>query len=1039
MGKCQCTTGKHKQCSRNAKESSQYCFQHQSCKVPIQKSERSPQFQKPFSPPKPKPIVKSPPKPKPKPEPIVKSPPKPKPEPIVKSPPNPNMNTVLQRIRLAKENHETSLDLSYFRLINLPVELFKLSSLTRLDLNYNQLVNIPKEIGQLSALTELYLYMNQLVDIPKEIGQLSSLTYLNLNNNRLEDIPKEIGQLSSLTTLYLSHNKLLAIPKEICQLSSLTTLYLGNNQLVDIPKEIGQLSSLTKLYLNNNKLTSLPIELIQLKQANIYYSVNPIKYIPPNLLQFLQLNHNYTVPKPVKNPRNLINLSGPQYFAYYPNILGRRVLLLGESHSTQNICPPTQDVYEVQDWLWDLTQHVPSEKCLDIMVEHDYTERVHKPAEVKSLVQLKNYSAPLYAIYDKFKPCHTKNIQIKKNCVGHQTRYHFTDPRVIDGSHQQLVTIYQSVRRHPEICQITKKHPFKSIIEYLLGMGKTDLKLTQLNNLFEELRILGGLPRTALNGLDLSIQKYHNIIDKLAKKIDPRINAELINQALLSHYMSLDCSYHVSVLAYVMFDQYTLFRLFSQYSEATLPRGPSGCQSQIENCIIYSGQAHSLTFFYVFKQLFSVLPDLLFDISNMDRCLKLHGFDFFSPNKKPVDYTAYTQSTPVYQKLLQHFDAKMINHLSVKNLHELDALIGNCGRAKIADQKRCVILDSFQGRKRINNKFNPDQDLKNLIRLWHPIYFVFLPVEVAKIVETYVQCGLHHDPTTPKARKLIDELIYHYNHGLKSPYRLVTDFRIQPQPQPKANPTPLWMSELPEYQFISMLGQGGFGEVVSAKNMTTGDTEVIKRINKSKISKKNFMRELNALQTLKEHCELYLLCYHSHKETKNNYYIISEVLNDYYTLDLLSVFGRLDLKDHKKIASIKILTQNMRKGLKVLHQLGWSHRDIKPTNILFNKYTSNIKYIDFGLMCDHDEDCKALGSSGTPHYMAPEVASTSSLTLKQSQLIDLWALGVTIYELMTGKKYMLSGKSKTDLEAEDKIIPFLDLLALNPNDRVNNI
>jgi hypothetical protein len=157
------------------------------------------------------------------------------------------MATALQqRIRLAKENHETSLNLSYLGLSELPLKLF----------------------------------------------ELNSLTYLNLTGNKLVDIPKEIGQLTSLTGLYLGYNQLVNIPKEIGQLSSLTKLYLYNNQLVAIPKEIGQLSSLTKLYLWINQLTSLPIELMQLRQVEINYSNNLIEYIPPNLLRFLKYDRN---------------------------------------------------------------------------------------------------------------------------------------------------------------------------------------------------------------------------------------------------------------------------------------------------------------------------------------------------------------------------------------------------------------------------------------------------------------------------------------------------------------------------------------------------------------------------------------------------------------------------------------------------------------------------------------------------------------------------------------------------------------------------
>jgi hypothetical protein len=231
----------------------------------------------------------------------------------------------LQRIQLAKETNETSLDLSNLGLNELPVELFELSSLTVLNLGINNLVNIPKEIGQLSSLTKLYLDYNLLVNIPKEINQLSALTELYLDYNQLVDIPKEIGQLSSLTKFYLNNNQLVNIPKEIGQLSSLTELYLFKNRLVAIPREIGQLNLLTYLSIWDNQLTSLPIELIQLRQVEIAYFGNPIEYIPPNLLRFLQHDqndyqkvysdkqnvHNHSIQEGISNSINYIMTQKP--------------------------------------------------------------------------------------------------------------------------------------------------------------------------------------------------------------------------------------------------------------------------------------------------------------------------------------------------------------------------------------------------------------------------------------------------------------------------------------------------------------------------------------------------------------------------------------------------------------------------------------------------------------------------------------------------------------------------------------------------------
>ena len=74
------------------------------------------------------------------------------------------------------------------------------------------------------------------------------------------------------------------------------------------------------------------------------------------------------------------------------------------------------------------------------------------------------------------------------------------------------------------------------------------------------------------------------------------------------------------------------------------------------------------------------------------------------------------------------------------------------------------------------------------------------------------------------------------------------------------------------------------------------------------------------------------------------------------------------------------------------------HRDIKPENILFcsNGY---IKLTDFGIARTWSPN-NSNDTSGTPGYMAPEVVNAKPHGL----VVDFWALGVIIYELMNGKR-----------------------------------
>lgn len=126
---------------------------------------------------------------------------------------------------------------------------------------------------------------------------------------------------------------------------------------------------------------------------------------------------------------------------------------------------------------------------------------------------------------------------------------------------------------------------------------------------------------------------------------------------------------------------------------------------------------------------------------------------------------------------------------------------------------------------------------------------------------------------------------------------------------------------------------------------------------------------------------------------KDNLFIVMEFVPGGELASALKKLHRL----HEAIA--RKITMCLLEALQYLHEQGIVHRDIKPANCLLTADGMAVKIADFGFAVMVGPTSCLTESCGTPAYIAPEVF----LGENYGKAVDLWALGVMIYLMLTGE------------------------------------
>jgi serine/threonine-protein kinase len=210
------------------------------------------------------------------------------------------------------------------------------------------------------------------------------------------------------------------------------------------------------------------------------------------------------------------------------------------------------------------------------------------------------------------------------------------------------------------------------------------------------------------------------------------------------------------------------------------------------------------------------------------------------------------------------------------------------------------------------------------------------------------------------------------------------------------------------YRLVALLGRGGMGEVYRADDLTLDQPIALKflpaAVAEGDTRLSQFHNELRVARQVshKNVCRLYDLGDANGRRFLTMEYVDGE--------DLGSLLRRIGRIPHDKAVQ---MARQLCAGVAAAHDRGVLHRDLKPANVMIDG-DGNVRITDFGIATAAGDSRESRGVNeiaGTLQYMAPEQFAGKGASVKS----DIYALGLTLYEIFTGRRAQES-KTLDDLK-----------------------
>lgn len=214
---------------------------------------------------------------------------------------------------------------------------------------------------------------------------------------------------------------------------------------------------------------------------------------------------------------------------------------------------------------------------------------------------------------------------------------------------------------------------------------------------------------------------------------------------------------------------------------------------------------------------------------------------------------------------------------------------------------------------------------------------------------------------------------------------------------------------LGNYRILKKIGEGGMGAVYLARDVGLEREVAIKIISPELARSSHLMARFRVeaiAQARLNHPHIVTI--HSFEQQEDTYYIVMEYMDGKTLKEMLREKGKLPVE-----LVLRIFLQLL-EGITYAHRKGVLHRDIKPANIFVNP-DGTVKIGDFGIAkVSGINGLTRVGAAvGTPLYSSPEQIRGE----KMGTGTDIYSLGVTLYEMLTGVQPFKTG-SGSDFEIQ---------------------